>query len=94
MRARWLKLAARPIIDGDGDRIQPFSVSEFAFVDGPFDTAIWTAENNCGQLDGIMHFEKIGAAYHNVEPHRIQDIIFNGDGTQFCYYTVFGRCFF
>jgi len=48
----------------------------------------WTAENNCGGPDGLVPFEFIGAACRYYKPNVIQEIIFNEDGTQFCYYNV------
>lgn len=74
--------------DGNGDRMQPYSIKNFYFTDGPFPTENWTAENNCGGPDGIIPFNKISAACSYVQPNMIQDIVFNADGTKFSFYTV------
>lgn len=59
---------------------------------GSFDPAEelenWTATNNCNGPDGLIPFEKVGAAFRYIRPNMIQEIFFNEDGTQFCYYAV------
>ena len=74
--------------DSNGDELQPYSIENFFFSDGPFPTEIWTAENNCGGPDGIMPFEAIGAATQYVLPNKIMNIFFNQDGTQMVFYTL------
>ena len=56
--------------------------------DANYDLENWTAENNCGGPDGLIPFESLGAACRYMKPNSIQEIFFNEDGTQFCYYNV------
>ncbi len=74
--------------DGNGDQMQPYDIPGFFFSDGPFDTDLWTAENNCGGADGLIPFDRISAACRYIEPNRIDELLFSADGTQFCFYTV------
>jgi hypothetical protein len=74
--------------DGNGDRLQPYDIPGFFFSDGPFDTRLWTAENNCGGPDGLIPFDRIGAACRYIEPNKIEEILFSVDGTRFCYYIA------
>ncbi len=74
--------------NGAGDKLTRYSHSEGAFVDGPFDTNILIARNNCGGDDQTLPMDGIGAACRYVEPDRIREIFFSADGKQFCFYTV------
>jgi hypothetical protein len=74
--------------DGNGDRLQPYDIPGFFFSDGPFDTDLWTAENNCGSADGLIPFDRISAACRFIEPNQVDEILFSADGTQFIFYTV------
>lgn len=76
------------MVDGDGDTMQPFSADGNFFSNGPFPTEIFSARNNCGGENGLMPFERIGAACSYVEGDEIRDIVFNADGNQFTFYTV------
>lgn len=74
--------------DGNGDELVYYSLENYSFSDNPYEIDQFTAENNCGGLDGLMPFESIGAACRHVEPNQIREIFFNEEGTQFCYFTV------
>jgi hypothetical protein len=69
----------------DGDEIVEYTSGEFQNEE---DIDEWTAENNCGGPDGLLPIENIGAICRYVKPNMIQEIFFNEEGTQFCFYTV------
>lgn len=74
------------MVKGNGKEIVQY-YNNGAFAE-PMDIEYFTAENNCGGPDGLLPFERIGAAFRIVYPNMIQDVIFNFEGTHFCYYSV------
>jgi hypothetical protein len=75
------------IVNGAGTKMIYWQPLTFVWGD-EYDTEDWTAENNCGGPDGLMPYDRIGAACRYVKPNLIQELFFNEDGTKFWYYTV------
>ena len=75
------------MLNGNGTKVSRYDGSNGEF-DEELPLSNWTAENNCGGPDGLLPFESVGAACRIVYPNMIQDVFFNSEGTQFCYYSV------
>ncbi|MEM9052828.1 MAG: hypothetical protein AAGC47_12315 [Bacteroidota bacterium] len=74
--------------NGVRNEMQPYFTPGDFYSDGPFNINLWRATNRCGGNDGTIPFTSISAAARNIRSNSVEEILFNADGTQFCFYTV------
>lgn len=76
------------MVNETGDEIIKYTNTNGGSFDAPIELENWTATNNCNGPDGLIPLETLGAVYRIVRPNKIQEVMFNLTGDQFCFYNV------